>query len=302
MAIAAFIGASALAQTPQPLGGGAGWGLYPVTFHVQWPTNAAENQRYWFTNNIYHCLVFSNDGAFEAGNTTLPRTEQRFEPDYTNGGTAPIGEIQYQSLEMAPSNENSYCVFQIHTGDAESDAYGSTTFMLFWFTNNNGSVRDYSGTELVKGLGNKWFQLNVDHSLVNHTIRAWINQQSVWTQQDNGAGDFYFKDGCYEQSHGPSYEMDTYITNILMWTNSGSAAVLRAPRITAVGLNGTTLTLRATNGTDGGRYVLLQSTNVALPLNQWKPVLTNTFDSSGNLNIATNIPGISAAEFYILSQ
>ena len=300
-AIAVFA-AVALAQVPQPLGGGAGWGRYPVTFHIQWPTNAAENQRYWFTNNIYHCEVFSNDGAFEAGNTTLPRTEQRFEPDYTNGGAAPIGEIQYQSLEMAPSNENSYCVFQIHTGDAESDAFGSTTFMLFWFTNNNGSVRDYSGTQLASGLGNKWFQLNVDHNLVNHSIRAWIDQQLVWTQEDNGAGDFYFKDGCYEQSHGPTYEMDAYITNILMWTNSGSAVVLPVPRITAIGLNGTAFTLRATNGADGGRFVLLQSTNVALPLNQWKPVLTNAFDSSGDLDLSTNVFNPGGVEFYILSQ
>ena len=219
---AVLIAVTAFAQEPQPLGGGIGWKAFPVSFNVQWPTNADEDQRYWFTNNIYHCEVFSNDGAFEAGNTTLPRTEMRFKPDYTN---PPAGEIQYQSLEMAPSNENSYCIFQIHTGDAESDAFGSTTFMFFWFTNNNGSVWDYSGKELVKNLGNQWFQVNVDHNLVNHSIKAWINQQLVWTQQDNGAEDFYFKNGCYEQDHNPTLEMDTYITNILMWTNSGSPVV-----------------------------------------------------------------------------
>jgi predicted alpha-1,6-mannanase (GH76 family) len=60
------------------------------------------------------------------------------------------------------------------------------------------------------------------------------------------------------------------------------------------------LTLSATNGTPGGAWVLLQSTNVALPLNQWQTNATGTFDGSGNLsinllNIATNSPG-----FYIL--
>lgn len=216
-----FWAATAVAQ----LGGGTGWGSLPVEFKVQSPTNAPESDRYWATNNIYHCEVFSTDGAFEAGNTTLPRTEQRFEPDYTNGGNIPIGEIQYQSMEMAPSNENSYCIFQIHTGDAESPQYGSTTFMLFWFTNDNGSVRDYSGTELAGDLGNRWFQLNVDHNLVAHAIKVWVNQQLVWTQSDNGAGDFYFKDGVYEQDHGPTLRMDAYLTNILMWTNSGSPVV-----------------------------------------------------------------------------
>ena len=42
------------------------------------------------TNSIYHCLTYSNDGAFAVGNTTLPRTEQRFNPDYTSG------QIQYR--------------------------------------------------------------------------------------------------------------------------------------------------------------------------------------------------------------
>jgi autotransporter-associated beta strand protein len=217
--------ATVLAQPPQPLGGGIGWVSFPATFKIQSPTNVPESDRYWATNNIYHCEVFSTDGSFSVGSTTLPRTEQRFEPDYTNGGSQSIGEIQYQSMEWVPSNENSYCVFQIHSGDAEEDAFGSTTFMFFWFTNNNGSLWDYSGKELVKNLGNNWFQLNVDHNLVNHSIRAWINQTLVWTQQDNLALDWYFKDGCYEQSHNPTLQMDTYVTNLLMWTNSGSPLV-----------------------------------------------------------------------------
>jgi autotransporter-associated beta strand protein len=222
----ALLAVTSIHAQPQPLGGGVGWTSFPVSFKIQSPTNVPESERYWFTNNIYHCQVFSNDDTFEAGNTdTQPRTEQRFEPDYTNGGSQPIGEIQYQSMEMAPSNENSYCIFQLHTGDAESTAFGSTTFMIFWFTNNNGSVWDYSGHEMVKNLGNQWFQVNVDHNLVNHAIKVWINQTLVWTQQDNLALDWYPKDGDYEQYHNPTYEQDTYITNILMWTNSGSPLV-----------------------------------------------------------------------------
>lgn len=201
------------------LGNGSGWAPLPVKFNVQSPTNAPENDRYWATNNIYHCEAFRTDGAFVVGNKTLPRTEQRFEPDYTGG------EIQYQSMEMAPSNENSYCIFQIHTGDSESSEYGSTTFMLFWFTNDNGSVRDYAGTELAKNLGNRWFQVNVDHNVEHHSIKVWINQALVLTQQDNGADDFYFKDGVYEQRHNPTLQMDAYITDIHMWTNSGNPIV-----------------------------------------------------------------------------
>jgi parallel beta-helix repeat protein len=59
--------------------------------------------------------------------------------------------------------------------------------------------------------------------------------------------------------------------------------------ITSIGVNGTTLTLTATNGAAGGRFVLLGTTNLLLPLNQWTPILTNNFDGNGNLNLSTNV-------------
>jgi hypothetical protein len=195
--------------------GGSGWTSQTVNFNVQWPYNLSESSRYTLTNGVYHMWVFSNDAPFEEGSSTLPRTEQRFNPDYTSG------EIQYQSMMMANPNENSYCIFQIHTGDAQEDQYGSTAFMLFWFSSDGGSVHDYSGTELAKNLGSSWFQVNVDHNLVTHTINVWINKNLVWTQQDNGATDFYLKDGVYEQSHGPTLRMDTYVKDIQEWTSSG---------------------------------------------------------------------------------
>jgi len=196
--------------------GGSGWTSQSVSFNVQWPYNLSESSRYTLTNGVYHMWVFSNDAPFEQGSSTLPRTEQRFNPDYTSG------EIQYQATMQANPNENSYCIFQIHTGDAQEDQFGSTAFMLFWFKSDGGSVHDYSGTELAKNLGSSWFQLNVDHNLVTHTITVWVNSQQVWQQQDNGATDYYLKDGVYEQSHSPTLRMDTYVKNIQMWTSAGT--------------------------------------------------------------------------------
>ena len=75
------------------------------------------------------------------------------------------------------------------------------------------------------------------------------------------------------------------------------------PQLTSISVNGPTLTLNAVNCTASGQYVLLGTTNVALPLSQWIPILTNQFDSSGSLNLCTNIINPAAQqEFYILKQ
>ena len=199
--------------------GGTGWTPQTVNFKVQSPTNAPESTRYFFTNNIYHCLTLSNDGAFSIGNTTRPRTEMRFNPDFTSG------EVQYQATMMVPANENSYCIWQDHTGDAQSPTYGPVAIMLIWLTKDDGSIwNGYSGVEIANNLGNQWFQLNVDHNIATHTIRVWINQKLVVTQADNGATDYYYKTGVYEQDLGtPTYEMDTYVTNTIKeWISSGT--------------------------------------------------------------------------------
>jgi hypothetical protein len=291
LAVCALCAPAARAQI-----GGAGWKSKSLQFHVQSPTNVPQSARYFVTNApsaTYHCLVYSNDGAFSVGNTTLPRTEQRFDPDYTNG------EIQYQAMIMAPSNENSYAVFQIHTGDAQSGAFGSTTFMAFWFTNNGGSIHDYSGTTLATNLGNKWFQLNVDHNLVTRTILVWVNKKLVWWQQDNGAGDFYMKDGVYEQSHNPTLQMDTYITNILFWTSPGTnLPVFNSTRV----VGGTNLVFSGSVGVAGATNYLLSTTNLALPVSQWTTISTNLFDDAGAFTITNRNGATGPKRFYLLKS
>jgi fibronectin-binding autotransporter adhesin len=73
--------------------------------------------------------------------------------------------------------------------------------------------------------------------------------------------------------------------------------------ITDISVAGTTLTITATNGADGGQYVLLESTNLLLPLSQWVPVLTNNFDANGDLSLSTNIINpANPQEFYLLQM
>jgi hypothetical protein len=209
IALTAFVGVA----TADPVDGQNGWSSAPVNFSVQYPYNLNQSDRYSFSGGVYHLWVYSTDKPFSSGSTTKPRTEQRFKPDYT------AHEIQYAADLMVPSGSNAMSIFQIHTGDAQEDQYGSTTFMLFWYSKDGGSVHDYSGTELASNLTGKYFHLNVDHNLNTHTVTVWVNSKKVWTQSDNGATDFYMKDGVYMQTGGSS-KMEVYIKNIKFWTHS----------------------------------------------------------------------------------
>lgn len=61
------------------------------------------------------------------------------------------------------------------------------------------------------------------------------------------------------------------------------------PCITSISITGTNLVVNGTNGLSTGTYYLLTTTNVALPLSQWKPVATNSIWANGNFSfVATN--------------
>jgi hypothetical protein len=74
-----------------------------------------------------------------------------------------------------------------------------------------------------------------------------------------------------------------------------------APTITRIAVSGATLSIAATNGPANGPFVLLQSASLTLPLTQWTPVLTNSFDGNGGANFSTNVVNpANPQQFYIL--
>jgi hypothetical protein len=77
----------------------------------------------------------------------------------------------------------------------------------------------------------------------------------------------------------------------------------RQPVITSISQSGANLVLSATNGVTGGAYYLLTSTNIASPLNQWTPILTNAPAAGSNFTMTvTNAANRNAPspQFFIL--
>ena len=92
----------------------------------------------------------------------------------------------------------------------------------------------------------------------------------------------------------------------LIWTNKlsvdGSIQVLAgsAPHIDSVRISGTNFVISCTGGPPNTNYVVVTTTNVALPLTNWISVLTNSFDSGGNFILSNAISAGIPQRFYRL--
>ena len=107
----------------------------------------------------------------------------------------------------------------------------------------------------------------------------------------------------YASVNAPTNVGNYYVSNTLaadgnyLGTTNSQAFAINGPGVfSGITVNGTALTLTVTNGTPNAVWTLLQSTNVALPLNQWITNLTGAYDASGSLttnilNLTTNPAG-----------
>jgi hypothetical protein len=72
------------------------------------------------------------------------------------------------------------------------------------------------------------------------------------------------------------------------------------PSFSHAAFSGASLALSGTNGPPGWTYYVLASTNIALPLNQWAFIATNTFDSAGNFSFSATPNAGTPQTFYQL--
>jgi len=96
--------------------------------------------------------------------------------------------------------------------------------------------------------------------------------------------------------------VDTQAVQLITdWINSipsnGSADV---PSLAAFSFSRTNFILRGSNGWPGQTFLVLISTNLALPLTNWTPVSTNPFDPFGNFNFTNPINQSQSNLFYRL--
>jgi hypothetical protein len=82
-------------------------------------------------------------------------------------------------------------------------------------------------------------------------------------------------------------------------TNFSLLTESELPQFGIVNLSGTNLIFSGTGGTAGSNYVMLASTNLALPLTNWTALTTNTFDGSGQFHYTNHVSPAKPRPFFI---
>ncbi len=232
-------------------------------------------------------------------------------PQHTNANTFPVNGVTFQGFSdlpyfaSGPTLDNGYDGFG---SPNTSDNDYNTLLKYASFSNEGSTPATFTWSGMTPG------HLYLVQVWVNDGRNIGESRSETLTGGTNTSAPLSFgSDGS-----GPGqYIIGTFVAN----SSGGQTLILNAsstganpdpqinlfqvrditPIITSIAVSGTTLTITATNGPVNAPFVLLESATVTLPLSQWTPVLTNSFDGNGGINLSTNVvnPG-NPQQFYIL--
>lgn len=151
-----------------------------------------------------------------------------------------------------------------------------------------------------------------------YLIELWVNgndplRTETLTGGTNTSGTIDYEPGQYVigafTANGPGQETimlngesgDDYPQVNLVQVRDITVAGAR-PVISSARASGSSLILNGTDGTAGGAYSVLTSTNLAASLANWTPVASNVYDSSGNFSVTNVLSHNNPAQFYIIKQ
>lgn len=206
-------------------------------------------------------------------------------------------------------------------GYAYSTTSSSSTPYLGLFVTSGGQIAVGISTSSPQFTGSGLTAGATSFIVVSYTFGAsdsaqvWVNPASLGGTAPGATGSFTAT-GVHNSSlayfhwntpsagtGGGSYEVDELRIGS-SWgevTPAGSVVTpTNAPFITQVSLSADAVSLQGTNGNVSGPYVVLTTSNLALPRWQWSAVASNSFDTNGNFR-CTNVaaPGFDRA-FYQL--
>ena len=189
--------------TPSSGGPTSGWTQISFTYRIHKPWNLSISDRFSYSNGTWRLWVYSSDESHQQGNTTAPRTEMRWDNDYTSGNRMFDGDV------YLPSPTSGVCFQQVFGG--------STTATASMILVRSGTVTRYN-SEVIRTNGwDNWWNLKVAHDANNGVVRIYDNNVLKVTAADRGDATHYFKNGVYSNT-SPSSRMESQWRNLKQWT------------------------------------------------------------------------------------
>jgi hypothetical protein len=197
--------------------------------------------------------------------------------DYSNSGnigTPATGTVTARLAIGAYEAALGYdvMVYQVHVLGASDGQFGDFVNTYHWGTGwFNTSVTRTQGWHhaAITVDGNNMAVLSIDDNVVLTHATGATNGFNVFTTTEI-------------MTTPDTYNQSAYYDDITF-------GLITGPKIVSSAINGSNLTIGATDGLLGWTYNVVMSTNVAQPLNQWMPVSTNLLSANGPFSVtATN--------------
>jgi hypothetical protein len=202
-----FVGRPAVkVQAAPPADPHAGFKPYTDTYKVQHPFNLPESARFSVTAGpTYNAWIFKGDKGFTSTTKTGPRTEMRWNLDWT------VKEHMWEAdVNIDPGSQGS-AIMQVHATACACEPIYVQVLPGGNLRNDNGS------TIIAPAMWGKWFHMLVAYDPVSGNGRVWINGSLVLTRHDPHplSTVWYFKNGVYGITGAKS---ETHYKNFQFWT------------------------------------------------------------------------------------
>jgi catechol 2,3-dioxygenase-like lactoylglutathione lyase family enzyme len=173
--------------------------------------------------------------------------------------------------------------------------YSST--LAGWVTNGV-TVSGPDTADVTASLDNQYAVLTTNFGQTSVTLTINVNASAApgtYTVTVNGTNN------AFTANPTPGVALATHTLTL----TSNSIVRVSPPSIQGFTLSGTTLTITGATGVSNWQYMVLASTNLALPLAQWLPVRTNAIGVNGDFNASIALTNTLAPDaqqqFFLLS-
>ncbi|HUB87537.1 MAG TPA: hypothetical protein VMB22_06560, partial [Verrucomicrobiae bacterium] len=218
-----------------------------------------------------------------------------------SGGIANFNSNKFAVDTTQFQNDLEGGYFYVHTNG---------NFLMLSFTNNHPPVaapyvlyQTPNGVAIpISDLASNWSDPDGDPVVLNDVndtstngVAVGFDNHFIYYTNANDVADEFFYTVQDVRTNPPAI----YRAGDTQRTGSGEIIFIPPPPI-SVAVTGTNMTFSGSGGISGRQFYLLGTTNVALPLNQWQRITTNTFDGNGNFNFTNSAQPNSPCQFYLL--